>query len=154
MSEIKRFENLRCWQEARKLVKHIFLFAAKGELAKEFTLTNQLKRSSLSAMTNIAEGFSRHRMNDFIRFLDYSQSSSQEVKSLLYVVRDLDLMPDDKITKLQKQCDKTRKLTLGLLNHLKDAHPEYGNSVREEEMEYETSIEECWQIPEELVHLN
>lgn len=152
MTEIKRFEDLKCWQEARVLVKHIFLLAARGELAKEFTLTNQLKRASLSMMNNIAEGFSRYHKNDFIRFLDYSQSSSEEVKSLLYVIRDLDMMPEDKVDRLQKQCEKTRKLTLGLLKHVKKTLSEYNrDSVREEELKYELSTDTNWHLPEETV---
>lgn len=140
MAKIEKFEDLRCWQEARKLVKNIFLISTRGELAKEFTLTNQLKRASLSAMTNIAEGFSRYHKKDFIRFLDYAQSSLQEVRSQLYVVHDLELLPQDKIAKLQKQCDKTKKLTLGLLKHVRESHTEYGrDAVREEKPEYVTN---------------
>lgn len=152
MTEIKQFEDLKCWQEARVLVKYIFLLAARGELAKEFTLTNQLKRASLSVMNNIAEGFSRYHKKDFIRFLDYSQSSSEEVKSLLYVVRDLNMMPEDKIVRMQKQCEKTRKLTLSLLKHVKESLSEYGrDAVREEELKYEMPTEENWHLPKKLI---
>ena len=149
MTEIKRFEDLKCWQEARILVKQIFSMAARSELSQEYTLVNQLKRASLSAMTNIAEGFSRCHKKDFIRFLDYSQSSSQEVKSLLYVVHDMKLMSDNHIKAIQKQCEKTKKLTLGLLKHIKETLPEYGNTIRETEFEYEYEVptdDEGWQL--------
>lgn len=137
MTEIKQFEDLKCWQEARVLVKHIFLLATRGELAKEFTLTNQLKRASLSVMNNIAKGFSQGHKHDFIRFLDYSQSSAQEVKSQLYVVSDLEMLPAKQLAQMQKQCEKTRKLTLVLLNHLKESLSDRGNTLRDEEQPYE-----------------
>ncbi len=34
MSKVERFEDLRCWQEARKLVKEIYLIAEYGKLAR------------------------------------------------------------------------------------------------------------------------
>ena len=85
MSKIEKFEDLRCWQESRKLVNQIFDLIEQPKMSKEFELANQLKRAAVSVMANIAEGFNRYHKKEFIRFLDYAQSSAQEVKSLLYI---------------------------------------------------------------------
>ena len=61
MATIKKFEDLECWQEARKLAKMIYAFTKKNGFNRDFDLTSQLKRSTISIMANIAEGFHRNR---------------------------------------------------------------------------------------------
>lgn len=96
MGKITRFEDLRCWQEARQLVKNIYQLTAFGKLSKDYGLKDQLQRASVSIMTNIAEGFSRYHKKEFIRFLNISQSSASEVKSLLYILSDLEYVEKSK----------------------------------------------------------
>ena len=97
---ITRFEDLRCWQKARELVNVVYDLTGKGGLARDFELRDQLRRAALSAMTNIAEGFARYHKRDFMRFLDISQSSAAEVKSLMYVVLDQHYAPPDEVAKV------------------------------------------------------
>jgi four helix bundle protein len=118
MSKIERFEDLKCWQDARKLVSNIFLVSRKGELAKDYDLKSQFKRASLSTMNNIAEGFARYHSKEFVRFLDFSQSSSAEVKSMLYVIEDLEYLDKEAVNKLHKNVDDLRNQTLGLIRYI------------------------------------
>jgi four helix bundle protein len=60
-----------------------------GKLSKDFDLRSQLRRAAVSSMNNIAEGFGRFSDAEFIHFLDVSQSSTGEVKSLTYCLEDL-----------------------------------------------------------------
>ena len=105
MAKIENYEDLRCWKKARKLVNNIYDLVEKPENKNEYELVDQLKRASISVMTNISEGFSRYHKKDFIRFLDYAQSSAQEVKSLLYIVFDRDIIESKKIEEIQNDCD-------------------------------------------------
>ena len=57
MSLITRFEDIKAWQEARKLVKAIYKLTNSGAFAKDFGLRDQIQRAAVSSMTNIAEGF-------------------------------------------------------------------------------------------------
>ncbi len=57
MSLITRFEDIKAWQEARKLVKAIYKLTNLGAFAKDFGLRDQIQRAAVSSMTNIAEGF-------------------------------------------------------------------------------------------------
>src|SRR5687768_12484994 len=88
MQEVTRFEDLKCWQAARSLTKIVYQITKQGLLAKDYELRDQLRSASISTMSNIAEGFGRFSDREFIRFLEMSQSSSQEVKSLSYVIED------------------------------------------------------------------
>jgi len=88
VAKITRFEDLICWHQARKLVNIVHNLTNQNQFSKEYELRNQIRRAAISSMTNIAEGFSRFHKKDFIRFLDISQSSAEEVKSLLYIALD------------------------------------------------------------------
>ncbi len=88
MSKVQRFEDLKCWQAARQLVKLVYFVSMTGELARDFDTKNQFRKAALASMNNIAEGFGRFGRKDFIRFLDISQSSVLEVQSMLYVLSD------------------------------------------------------------------
>lgn len=119
MNKIERFEDLKCWQAARKLVKEIYLMAEEGKLRTDFDTRSQIKRAALSGMNNIAEGFGRYSSKDFIRFLDTSQSSVQEVSSMLYVLEDLNYVESDRIDASRLLVEETKSLTLGLIRYLR-----------------------------------
>ena len=118
MSKVERFEDLRCWQEARMLVKEIYLIGEYGKLAKDYDTRSQLKRAALSTMNNIAEGFGKYSSKEFIRYLDTASNSVSEVKSILYVLLDLNYLESEKIKALQDKADEVKARTLALIRYL------------------------------------
>jgi four helix bundle protein len=70
MAPIRRFEDLDCWREARKLVDLIYRITRHAAFAQDYELVRQIRRSAVSSMANIAEGFHRNSNRDFMRFLD------------------------------------------------------------------------------------
>jgi len=88
-------------------------------LARDFDTKSQLKRTALSSMNNIAEGFGRFSKKEFIRYLDISKSSALEVKSILYVLLDMNYLADEKIAELHQLVDNTRNPALALIRYLK-----------------------------------
>ncbi len=89
MSGIHRFEDLIAWQKARVLTKAIYDVTSDGVFAKDFGLRDQIRRASVSIMSNIAEGFERRRTPEFKHFLNIAKASSAEVRSQLYVALDV-----------------------------------------------------------------
>lgn len=120
MSKVSKFEDLKCWQSARKLVKEIYSISEHGRLAKDFDTKSQFKRAALSSMNNIAEGFGKFSRKEFIKYLDTSQSSALEIKSILYVLSDLNYLTEDKIAEIRQMADDTRNLTLALIRYLRN----------------------------------
>jgi four helix bundle protein len=70
-------------------------------------------------MNNIAEGFGKFSNREFVRYLDTSQSSTLEVKSILYVLSDMNYLSKDKIDELNILCNEVRALTLALIKYLR-----------------------------------
>ena len=119
MGKIDRFEDLRCWQASRRLVGEVYRIAEYGRLSHDFETRGQLKRAALSSMNNIAEGFGKFSNREFVRYLDTSQSSTLEVKSILYVLSDMNYLSKDKIDELNILCNEVRALTLALIKYLR-----------------------------------
>ncbi len=119
MSDFKKFEDLKCWQASRELVKTAFLLSEKGKLKTDRDTKSQFRRAALSSMNNIAEGFGRFSDKEFIRFLDIAQSSAREVKSMLYVFEDLSYLQADDIQSLHQKTDAVLALTLGFIRYLR-----------------------------------
>ncbi|EFK95350.1 S23 ribosomal protein [sediment metagenome] len=118
MSTIKRFEDLECWQEARKLVQLIYKLSKKEFFSKDFKLVSQVTDSAVSSMANIAEGFHRNSNKDFMRFLDYSRSSVAETLSHSYVALDQRYMTEDEIHEVREQADVVWKKVNNLISYL------------------------------------
>ena len=81
---IKRFEDLEIWQQAKELCKKIRGTAETTSLGKDFSLKDQIFRSSGSIMDNIAEGFERDGKKEFINFLYISKGSLGETRSQVH----------------------------------------------------------------------
>lgn len=89
-----RFEDLIFWQKARELTNSVYSFTNKGDFKKDIALRDQIQRSCVSVMSNIAEGFCRAGNKEFIQFLFVARGSLAEVQSQLYISRDLDYISD------------------------------------------------------------
>lgn len=68
--KIENFEELRVWQKGIELVKLVYLLTSNGDLSKDFSLRDQLRRASISIPTNIAEGFERYSRKEYVYFLN------------------------------------------------------------------------------------
>jgi len=115
MALIRKFEDIVAWQEARKLVSMVYEITSRGEFSKDFGLRDQIRRASVSTMTNIAEGFDCESNVEFARFLVIARRSSVEVQSLLYAALDVGYIDQETLKTYYEQAFKTK----GLINALK-----------------------------------
>lgn len=83
MATFKRFEDIQAWQKARVVTRSIYKASLIAPFARDFGLRDQIQRSSVSIMANIAEGFGRHTDREFANFLSIAHSSVSEVQPYL-----------------------------------------------------------------------
>jgi four helix bundle protein len=119
MALITRFEDVHAWQEARKLVKMIYMLTASGDFAKDFGLRNQIQRAAVSVMANVAEGFDCDSNVEFARFLGISRRSAVEVQSLLYAALDIGYIIEAQFREHYDEAQKTKALIGGFKHALK-----------------------------------
>ena len=119
MESFKNFEEIVAWQKARILTKEIYTISNKGKFDKDFSLKDQIRRSSVSVMANIAEGYDRRGDKEFVRFLNISKGSLAEVKSHLFVAFDVNYLNEEELKGLIENIDEIGKLLNGLIKYLK-----------------------------------
>ncbi len=118
MATIKRFEEMLCWQASRDLVNLVYQLTKNDQFKRDFDLVSQIRRSAVSSMANMAEGFHRSSNRDFIKFLDYSRASVAETVSHAYVAFDQGYLTEEELKDLHRQAEAVWKSTNGFMTYL------------------------------------
>jgi four helix bundle protein len=135
MPTITRFEEIEAWQTARELTKLIYSFTEEVKFSRDFGLKDQIRRASVSIMSNISEGFESQTQAQLIRYLGIARASAGEVRSRLYVSRDLDYITQEQFTKAFAMAEKASRQTARFISYL-ETHLQ-SQKVREDSAEYE-----------------
>ncbi|MFH1049794.1 MAG: four helix bundle protein [bacterium] len=118
MSTAKKFEDLKVWQLARELVNSIYTMTNITNFKKDFSLKDQIRRSSVSVMANISEGFARQSSKEFAQYLNIAHASVAEVQSHLYIAIDLNYIQKIDFEELYSKCNEISKMLHGLYKYL------------------------------------
>jgi len=119
--KIERFEDIQAWQKARELVTRIYNVPNKGDFAKDYSLKDQLRRASVSVMSNISEGYARQTDKEFAQFLYIALGSTAEVQSLLYVAQDLKYISKEESDNIYELSSEVARLVAGFTKYLQRA---------------------------------
>jgi four helix bundle protein len=118
MATLKSFEELECWQDARVLTRDVYALLQSKGFRRDYDLLRQTRRSAVSVMANIAEGFHRHSRRDFLKFLDYSRASLAETVSHFYVALDQGYITDNDLTAIKGTAEKVGRKINALVAYL------------------------------------
>ncbi len=88
MSTITCFEEIEAWQTARVLTRRLYALTNQGSFSRDFGLCDQMRRASVSIMSNIAEGFESQTKPLFITYLGRAKASAGELRAQVYVALD------------------------------------------------------------------
>ena len=119
MSAIQKFEDLKVWQKARVLNIQIYKLSNKTSFSKDVGLRDQIRRASISVISNIAEGFERNGNKEFNQFLSIAKASAAEVRSQLYVAKDLEYISNEEFNEVVNDLIEVSKMLSGFMNYLK-----------------------------------
>ena len=110
-----KFEDLDAWKNARILVQQIYRITEQPSLSRDFGLRDQIQRSSVSVMTNIAEGFERTSLKEKTYFYNIARASCGETRYLLYVTLDTNKIDQESFTQLRNLSIQIGKQLSGLI---------------------------------------
>ena len=127
MPTIARFEDIEAWQGARALVKAIYDATGQGPFAHDYGLRDQIRRAAVSIMSNIAEGFERGSDKELRQFLIIAKASAGEVRSLLYVARDLAYLDVPTYDRLTEQASRVSRQIAKFAKYLGGGAPPVKN---------------------------
>ncbi len=121
MATFKTFEEIDAWKKARELTKPIYAVSGAGTFAKDFSLRDQIRRASVSIISNIAEGYDRSGTGEFVQFLAIAKGSTAEVKSQLYVALDQNYLDQRIFAELSGLAMETGNMVGGLMKYLRSS---------------------------------
>ncbi|MEN9445985.1 MAG: hypothetical protein RL728_497, partial [Bacteroidota bacterium] len=98
MSKIQSYKDLLIWQKGIEITEKVYLLTKSFPSEEIYSLTNQIKRATVSIPSNIAEGFGRNSTKSYVNFLKISRGSLYELETQLIIaekqnfISDLDLL--------------------------------------------------------------
>jgi four helix bundle protein len=121
MAHYTAFEDLPIWQQAREICKDVYALTSKGSFARDFSLKDQINRSSGSCMDNIAEGFERDGNKEFKQFLAISKGSIGETRSQLYRALDRAHITQEEFDLVFYKCKNESRDIGSFMRYLRDS---------------------------------
>jgi four helix bundle protein len=118
----KGFRDLKVWQKAKALAVALYNLTREGEIAKDFGLRDQLRRSAVSVCSNIAEGDERETNKEAVRFLYIAKGSLAELSCQLEIAYEIGYLTNEQNTCLQQECHGIGKM-LGALIKVRSQLP-------------------------------
>lgn len=119
MGTFQSFEEIEAWQRARELTREIYTISAQGMFSKDFGLRDQIRKASVSIMSNIAEGFDRGGTNEFLQFLSIAKGSAGEIRSHLCVAHDQGYIDQETFERISAQAAEIGRMIGRLMSYLR-----------------------------------
>ena len=130
MSTVKSFEELTIWQESRELTNRVYILSKRFPKEELYGLTSQIRRASVSIMSNIAEGFNRRSTKEFINFLIISRASISEVQNDLYISLDLNYINKKDFETIYNHAQKISMSINKLITYLRSQVKTYPKTTK------------------------
>ena len=118
-SSITSFTQLDGWKEGHSIVLLIYQMTKTFPKEELYGLTSQIRRSAISIISNIAEGFSRWSFKEKIQFYYISQGSLTELQNQLLVSRDVGYITESEFDRALELSVKVHKIMSGLIKSSK-----------------------------------
>lgn len=114
VGQVERFEDLIAWQKARALTKAIYQVTRNNGFARDYAFVDQIRRASISIVSNIAEGYERGNRGEFHQFWVIAKSSCAEVRAQLYIALDAGSLTQLEFDQLMSQAQELARVVGGL----------------------------------------
>jgi four helix bundle protein len=115
---VSNYKDLEVWKQAIELAKAAYELTAGFPESELYGLTSQMRRSSVSIASNMAEGAARGSDKEFIHFLHIAMGSAAELDTQYILSKELQFTESN--AGFEKSLADIRKMTSGLIRHLKN----------------------------------
>ena len=116
---LKSFRDLMVWQKAMKFVTAIYILLKKFPKEENYGLSAQIRRSSVSIPCNIAEGFGRKSLKDYIRFLEIAAGSLFEIQTQIEIAFNLKYLGKNDFNNIYDDSREIERMITSLIRKLR-----------------------------------
>lgn len=108
------------WQRAVRLAVNCYKVTRHFPNSELYGLTSQIRRSSVSVASNIAEGYGRKSKNEYIHFLHIALGSLRELDTQLIIAKEVGLADNSLLIPVLTEVEEMQKIVVASLNKLKN----------------------------------
>ena len=139
------FQDLKCWQLARRLMTEVHMVAAQLPPIERYDLASQVRRSSKSVMANIAEGYGRYHYLDKLHFFYMARGSLDETINHVITCCDLRYISEARFDELHDLAQEDHRALNGYIGYIRKQQQgieEFGKTILREEHEVLVVVDE------------
>ena len=118
--KIQDFKELIVWQKAKELSVLVYKLTKDFPRTEQYGLISQIRRAAVSIPSNIAEGYGRQHIGEYVQFLYVALGSASELETQLIISGELGYTKDDQYCIAMNMLKEIQKMLNGLINSLKD----------------------------------
>ena len=122
ISRQTHFEDLIIYQRSVALAKQIYKLTRETQLRSDRGLTDQIRRASVSVLSNIAEGYERGSNAELIQFLYISKGSCGEVRAQISLATELGFIDRETGNQLIDNCRSISAMIANMISSLKQSN--------------------------------
>ena len=116
--KIKNFRDLDVWKKGIEVVKDVYRTVDSFPKQEFYGLANQMRRSSISIPTNIAEGFNRFHNKEYKQFLYITLGSCAELETQIEIAVELKYINEQQKNFLLEKIDHESRMLRNLIKKL------------------------------------
>ena len=118
MSKVGSFKDLIVYQKAYKLAMEIFEISKDFPKEEKYSLTDQMRRSSRSVTSNLAEAWAKKRyIKSFVSKLVDSLGEEYETENWLDYSKDCKYIKEETHLRILSEYDEVRKMLISIINN-------------------------------------
>jgi four helix bundle protein len=118
MPRINSFKDFDGFKKSREFVQVVGNMVRNSKCNQHHELVHQFRRSSISVLSNFAEGYEREGTKEFIQFLAISKGSVGEARAQLIYALDQVYISPDQYEPAEQLGEESSRLIGGLMKYL------------------------------------
>ena len=118
VEKIRNFRDLDVWKKGMEIVKDVYVASSTFPKQELYGLSSQMKRSSVSIPSNIAEGFNRFHNKEYKQFLYIALGSCAELETIIEIASELKYINEHKKKSLLEKLDHESRMLSKLIKKI------------------------------------
>lgn len=116
---VQSYRDLAVWQVGMELTVASYKVARKLPSSERFELSSQIRRASVSVPANIAEGYGRRHLGEYLHHLYIASGSLKELETEILLTERLGYLPAATIREPLSLADRVGRMLTALTRRLK-----------------------------------
>ncbi|MFC1818272.1 four helix bundle protein [Thermodesulfobacteriota bacterium] len=117
---LKNFKELKVWEKAYQLCLDLYKATAEFPNEEKYGLSSQMRRSAISIPSNIAEGYGRKTIPDYVRCLYIAYGSTCELETQTLLSGDLSYLNKADQSSLLEKIKEVERMLMALIKSLEN----------------------------------